>query len=70
MSSPLEQSEKVGSKSREIFLPIVSQETYFWKLGRGVSTPLSFAAGITATAVLGAVVAVYFVRPAWAKSNG
>ena len=30
VSSPLERSEKVGSKSREIFLLIVSQETYFW----------------------------------------
>ena len=30
VSSSLERSEKVGSKSWEILLLIVSQETYFW----------------------------------------
>lgn len=37
MSSSLEQSEKVGSKSWEIPLLTVSQETYFGKVDRGMA---------------------------------
>ena len=60
VSSPLEKSEKVGSKSREMLLLIASQETYFWGFGRSVGTLLSFVVGITATAVFTSAVAVCF----------
>ena len=60
VSSPLERSEKVGSQSREIFLLIVSQETYFWEILQGNGGSSAFAVGIAATAALGAAVAVCF----------